>query len=657
MRLPQPADYNEAVQNPQLCFRDDGLRTGQVVVGPLGLPQPHAGNFADVYQVTAAGGGPGWAVKCFTRGVEGLHRHYQAVSEHLRRVKLPFLVDFEYLDEGIRVRGDWFPVLKMRWVEGFTLNNFVREQLDRPHLLERLAQMWVRLAGQLRRADIAHADLQHGNVLLVAADQAARLRLRLIDYDGMFIPALADVPSGEVGHPNYQHPQRLRAGAYDAEVDRFSHLVIYTALRALALSGRGLWERHDNGENLLFREQDFNVPAESTLLHELWGHAEEELRRLAGRLVLASQAPLDEVPLLEELVAGEQLPALTAAEQKQAAAALGAAPRKAKATIIAHARRAAAPATPEDSARPWWLQPAGAPLAAQAVEEPEALAAAELLATGSTESASPLPPPPDPTTPMLPALRTLEAAPGQPPVRVRQVRVFRRTYGNRPEEEHLGFAVGDLQRGRFAMADGVAGSPAAALWGDLLTDTFVHSRKPQPAPWSAWLPPLQLHWSAAVAEEAPLPADPRQEALAAFLGLVVHRAGWLDRRRWEAVAVGDACLFQVRRGVLHRSFPLTRPGDFQAAPVHLGARTSFEPLLRKQEVRAEGDWAAGDEFWVMNRALAKWFVRQVGEWQRPWEVMGTWIDRHGAGFATWVDERRAARELEGGDVTLMAVCL
>src|SRR5205823_2625237 len=154
-----------------------------------------------------------------------------------------FLVDFTYLEEGIRVRGDWFPALKMRWIEGLTLNEFVRQQLDRPQLLGRLARMWVRLARQLRGGGVAHADLQHGNVLLVAGAQADRLRLRLIDYDGMFVPALADTPSGEAGHPNFQHPERLRSGAYHAEVDRFSHLVIYTALRCLAVRGRALWER------------------------------------------------------------------------------------------------------------------------------------------------------------------------------------------------------------------------------------------------------------------------------------------------------------------------------------------------------------------------------------------------------------------------------
>src|SRR5438477_81764 len=94
-------------------------------------------------------------------------------------------------------------------VQGPTLNEFVRGALDRPATLEALGQLWLRLAVRLREAGLAHGDLQHGNVLLVPGSTPQSLKLKLIDYDGMWVPALAGRPSGEVGHANYQHPQRL----------------------------------------------------------------------------------------------------------------------------------------------------------------------------------------------------------------------------------------------------------------------------------------------------------------------------------------------------------------------------------------------------------------------------------------------------------------
>jgi hypothetical protein len=316
MAWPEPTEYNEAVQSPQVCFADDELRKGQPVTNALGLPVPCAGNFALVYQITGASG-QSWAVKCFTREAPARQQRYQAISEHLRQAALPFMVDFRYLEQGIRVGGQWFPVVKMRWVEGFTLNALLREHVERPQVLQRLAQMWLPLAQKLRRAGIAHADLQHGNVLLVPSQKAATVDLRLIDYDGMFVPALAEIPSGEVGHPNYQHPQRLRAATYNTEVDRFAHLAIYTAMRCLLVGGKQLWEKYDNAENLLFREQDFKEPAASKLFEELCQLEDAGARALVGHLLLASQDPLERVPLLEDLVDGGKVLPLTSGQEKR----------------------------------------------------------------------------------------------------------------------------------------------------------------------------------------------------------------------------------------------------------------------------------------------------------------------------------------------------
>ena len=200
---------------------------------------PRSGNFADVYEMTHPNGKK-WAVKCFTRQVAGLRERYAAISAYLKQADLPFMVDFSYLEQGIQVQGQWYPILKMDWVEGFTLNEFVKRTRRQSAVCwKRSAQIWVKLARRLREAKLAHCDLQHGNVLLVPGKRDGGLSVKLIDYDGMWVPALAGQKSGEVGHPAYQHPQRLRDGTYNAEVDRFPHLVICTALRGLMV-GRPL---------------------------------------------------------------------------------------------------------------------------------------------------------------------------------------------------------------------------------------------------------------------------------------------------------------------------------------------------------------------------------------------------------------------------------
>jgi hypothetical protein len=302
MPWPVSQDYNEAIQSPATAFGDSELQSGELKLNPLGLPLPRAGNFADVYEVTCPGTGSKWAVKCFTRQVPGLRERYTAVSKHLKDANLPFTVDFQFLERGIRIGGDWFPVLKMRWVEGLLLNEFVRDNLDKPALLQALGQIWLRMAKRLRDASIAHCDLQHGNVLLVPGSKQTALAVKLIDYDGMWVPALAQKKSGEVGHPNYQHPQRLRDGTYNPGVDRFPLLVIATALRALAIGGKALWQRYDNGDNLLFKETDLRAPRESLLVRELQGVHDPQVRTLVEELNRSVERKPEEAPAIDELL-------------------------------------------------------------------------------------------------------------------------------------------------------------------------------------------------------------------------------------------------------------------------------------------------------------------------------------------------------------------
>ncbi len=327
MSWPMSQDFNEAVQNPRTAFSDPDLKSGEAVVGAHGMPLPRSGNFADVYQLRGPDGRD-WAVKCFTRPVVGLAERYARISETLASSGLPFTVEFTYLAEGILVAGAWRPVLKMAWVEGLLLNQVMRENANNPTVLAALGQMWVKLCKRLREAGIAHADLQHGNVLLVEGSRSGAYGLKLIDYDGMYVSSLANRPAGESGHPAYQHPAR-NAGVYSPDLDRFPHLVIATALKALEIHGTDLWNRYDSGDNLLFAQEDFRNPAESKLMRELWATGDPGIQSLVGRVAVACGRPITQTPWLDEFAPdGVSIP-LDADTRRDAEIALGLAPRSA----------------------------------------------------------------------------------------------------------------------------------------------------------------------------------------------------------------------------------------------------------------------------------------------------------------------------------------
>jgi hypothetical protein len=298
---PEPAQFNEAVQNLRTSVADNELRGGEPELSPLGMPMPYAGNLADVYKVHCHATGNTWAVKFFKREVRNLQERYRAISDCLNALQLPFMVEFQYLENGVHVRGAWYPIVKMRWIEGQSLNAFVRQSLGDQDLLNVLFTLWNKVAKRLREAGIAHADLQHGNVLLVPKGDDGRLQLKLIDYDGMYVPELAGQQCSEFGHPNFQHPQRQATKAYGANLDRFSHLAICFAFRCLSIIGPHLWEQYNNGENILFTARDFATPASSAILRELWNSRQPGARAVAGHLALASQQPLSHVPFLDDL--------------------------------------------------------------------------------------------------------------------------------------------------------------------------------------------------------------------------------------------------------------------------------------------------------------------------------------------------------------------
>lgn len=289
MTWPTPQDYNEAVQSPSLSFADPELRSGVVDLTSLGLPRPITGNFASVYRLRCRSGE--WAVRCFWREYADMQRRYEAISMHLASAGLPYTLPFEYQPQGIKVRGTWYPLLKMQWADGSLLNEYVWEHRHHPTALDRLARAWLDLAAALEGAGLAHGDLQHGNVLVVNGD------LKLVDYDGMFVPALAGAVSHETGHQNYQHPGRT-GRHFGPSLDRFSQWSIYVGLRALG-ADPGLWDAvQGREERLLFHASDLAAPPSSPLFTLLRTHADPEVRNSTRRLEsLRSRDPLDAPPL------------------------------------------------------------------------------------------------------------------------------------------------------------------------------------------------------------------------------------------------------------------------------------------------------------------------------------------------------------------------
>lgn len=250
-QYPTTAEIQTAMQHPHLNLVDPVLRGCEVERTTLGQPRPRSGGFAVTFKLS--GSQRHWAVRCFKQAVQDLGPRYSAIARATQRDPHGIFVPFEYQAEGIRVQGMSYPVLKMEWVEGQTLGVWLEEHAQQAAAVSQVADNFRQLVSALEEMGIAHGDLQHGNIVV-----RPNLQLKLIDYDGMWVPGLPQEISKEIGHKHFQHPGR-GARHFGPRMDRFSALSVYTSLRLIA-GEAALWEARPPGEHLLFRRQDYENP-------------------------------------------------------------------------------------------------------------------------------------------------------------------------------------------------------------------------------------------------------------------------------------------------------------------------------------------------------------------------------------------------------------
>lgn len=307
MDWPLVTDYTAMLQNPAIAFADPHLRVCRIRRDAHNQPLAICGQFAAVFQAESPEG-QRLAIRVFTSDREERAERYQQISDYLlARSDFPALVRFTYSEKSVRAvcrdgRARLYPLIVMDWVSGDTLYDWVRKRCAEraSERIWQLADHWFHLAAALEAAEIGHGDLQHGNVLVAENDE-----LKLVDYDGMCVPALLGCRNLETGMTPYQHPGRGDYTPLSPSIDRFSALFIYAAVRALAAAPR-LWADHVESrryDKLFFMHEDLVAPGRSALFSDIRRLADPEVTFWTDALVEAFQGPLDNVRPLSEIEA------------------------------------------------------------------------------------------------------------------------------------------------------------------------------------------------------------------------------------------------------------------------------------------------------------------------------------------------------------------
>jgi len=158
------------------------------------------------------------------------------------------------------VNGTLHPIVLMDWVDGQTLKEYINSNITNTSKILDLAEKFKEMTAYFHKENIAHGDLQHGNILIKSDGS-----LVAIDYDSMFIEPLNGMTDTIKGLPGYQHPTRHSNQFVNSRLDYFSELVIYLSLLIFVDTPK-LWDDYYETEDLLFSKDDFSNPSNSKLI-------------------------------------------------------------------------------------------------------------------------------------------------------------------------------------------------------------------------------------------------------------------------------------------------------------------------------------------------------------------------------------------------------
>ena len=309
MNYPLISEYIEAIKNAEDNFNE--LSHLRPVLNKDGSPIMSSGNFAVVFKMKDESSGKLYAVKCFLKEQEERDVAYQQITDELEYVSSNYLCSIKYFQKELfvdsTVSSDTeFPVLRMEWVEGVTLDKYVHQHISDKYALQLITYQFCKMAAWLMSQPFAHGDLKPDNILVT--ENGA---LVLVDYDGMYVPAMQGQKARELGSPDYRHPLRTE-DCFNEHIDDFPLALIGMSLKAIALD-TSLLQNNARSDSLLFSESDFQNIGECLMMKSLCAllndaefsklyalfllaHSQQELSAVSFRLFLLNKV---EKPLIE----------------------------------------------------------------------------------------------------------------------------------------------------------------------------------------------------------------------------------------------------------------------------------------------------------------------------------------------------------------------
>jgi len=256
-------DILTAIKNLDIFLKIPELKGAEVRLNRNGSPFVYTGGFNMVFQLTKKK--KKWALRVWHVPMGETKERYLAISKYLSEQKLSYFADFIFDEKSILINGELQDTIRMEWLDGVLLKEYIENNLNNKDKLEKLASDFSLMCKELREHKISHGDLQEGNILI---DEKGALKL--IDYDSICVPEIEGEKELVTGLKGYQHPSRFSGGKASLKADNFSELIIYLSILAFS-ENPTLWEKYDvkNTQYLLFTETDFEDLENSEIYRDL----------------------------------------------------------------------------------------------------------------------------------------------------------------------------------------------------------------------------------------------------------------------------------------------------------------------------------------------------------------------------------------------------
>ena len=275
MQYPLISEYVKAIQ-------DAGDNLEQLahltpVLDNHGEPCRSSGAFAVVFKMQDKSTGKYYALKCFTEEQEGRADAYRQIADELDLLDSPYITSVKYMEKELFVDSqceeDEFPILLMDWVDGETMEAYIAANYRNQSAMSMLSYRFGKMAAWLRTQSFSHGDIKPDNIM-VRPDG----NLTLVDYDGMFVPAMKRQKSPTIGTKNFSHPLRT-VDDFDETIDDFALASIALSLKAISLNPY-LLDEYGAADRLLFSAEDYRDLSNSNVvvsLSELLGDTDLRL--------------------------------------------------------------------------------------------------------------------------------------------------------------------------------------------------------------------------------------------------------------------------------------------------------------------------------------------------------------------------------------------